>query len=228
MPLSRPCRSLVTCVLLLCAVALSACGGGAGAGAGADGGGDHRQGNHGSAVAGAGAGVDRAFAAAMIPHHESAVEMARIARERAQSGFVRGLAADIIRTQQAEIETLRRIDAQLERDGVAIGDLGVPDHMQGMDDDPADLRDAEPFDRAFVDMMIPHHQGAIAMAQAELARGENPELKALAQAIIGAQQREIDAMNDFREREYGSALPQEHPRTHGDSDGDHSQAHPVE
>ena len=50
------------------------------------------------------------------------------------------------------------------------------------------------FDRAFLQMMTAHHQGAIQMAQTELADGQNPEAKALAQKIITAQQGEITQM----------------------------------
>jgi uncharacterized protein (DUF305 family) len=49
-------------------------------------------------------------------------------------------------------------------------------------------------DRDFVAMMVPHHQGAIAMAQAELRYGHNEQLKRMAQEIIITQQQEIGAM----------------------------------
>jgi uncharacterized protein (DUF305 family) len=144
----------------------------------------------------AGNGVDRAFVADMIPHHESAVEMAKIARKRGESEFVKDLADDIVRTQTAEIRTLRTEDEQLDIAGVEKGDLGVEEHMKGMEDDPAELRSAEPFDEAFLEMMITHHEGAIEMARAELEKGGDAELKALAQDIIDAQQREIDEMRE--------------------------------
>ncbi len=151
-------------------------------------------GGDGDSAASGDGGVDRAFVADMVPHHESAVEMAEIAQQRGKSAFVRKLAADIIRTQQAEIATLRSEDEALASTGVKPGSLGVPAHMMGMDDDPAALRTADPFDRAFIEMMIPHHEGAIEMAKAEIAKGSDPELKSLAQQIIDAQQREIDQM----------------------------------
>lgn len=149
-----------------------------------------------SSESGGGNGTDRAFVAEMIPHHESAVEMAEIAQQRGESQFVKQLADDIIRTQTEEISTLRREDEALEAAGVKRGSLGVPEHAMGMDDDPAELKTAKPFDKAFLEMMIPHHRGAIEMAKAEQAKGQDPELKALAQEIITAQEREI---NDMRE-----------------------------
>lgn len=50
-------------------------------------------------------------------------------------------------------------------------------------------------DHDFMAMMIPHHQAAIDMARTELRYGKNPKLRAMAQAIIKAQQAEIDQMN---------------------------------
>ena len=138
--------------------------------------------------------TDRAFAAEMVPHHESAVDMAEIALERGESPFVKRLAADIVRTQKAEIETLRREDAELADAGVQKGKLGVPGHMMGMDGDTAMLKTAEPFDAAFIEMMIPHHEGALVMAEAQLEKGSDPELQTLAREIMAAQKREIADM----------------------------------
>jgi uncharacterized protein (DUF305 family) len=142
----------------------------------------------------AGNPTDRAFVAEMVPHHEMAVEMAEIGIRRAESPFVEQLAADIVRTQTAEIATLRREDAQLADAGVKKGALALPNDMKGMGGDAKRLRTATPFDAPFLEMMVPHHQGAIEMAKAELAEGADPELKALALDIIDAQQREIDGM----------------------------------
>ena len=49
-------------------------------------------------------------------------------------------------------------------------------------------------DRDFAAMMIPHHQGAMDMAVAELRYGTNPQLRRIAQEIIVDQQQEIAAM----------------------------------
>jgi len=152
-----------------------------------------------------GNGIDVAFVEDMVPHHQSAVEMAEIARERGQSAFVKTLADDIIKAQNSEITVMNTAQDDLE--GVRKGTLGVPAHQMGMDTDTAMLRTADPFDKAFIDMMVPHHQGAIRMARAEQAKGRSPTLKKLAGEIVSAQAREIRAMNGHREERFGAPSP---------------------
>ncbi len=57
--------------------------------------------------------------------------------------------------------------------------------------------EGDAFDKAFLDMMIPHHQGAIDMAELVLQHAKHEELKDLARAIISAQQTEIDMMRQW-------------------------------
>ena len=155
-----------------------------------------------SAAEAAGNPTDRAFVAEMVPHHRSAVEMADVAKMEATSSFVKQLAADITKSQNAEIEQMQRVDAKLAKAGIKKGDLGMDSHMMGMEMSADELRGAKPFDAKFIELMVPHHEGAIAMARAELAKGANPELKKLAQDIIAAQQREVKEM-----RAHGKGTP---------------------
>lgn len=60
-------------------------------------------------------------------------------------------------------------------------------------------------DAHFIEQMIPHHEGAIAMAQVALERSERPEIASLAQGIIDAQTKEIDDMKAWYEEWYGGA-----------------------
>ncbi|MGN6666392.1 MAG: CopM family metallochaperone [Trinickia sp.] len=58
-------------------------------------------------------------------------------------------------------------------------------------------------DDDFVSHMIPHHQGAVDMAQVEVKYGKDPQLKRLAQQIIASQRREIDFMKKWQEKHGG-------------------------
>ena len=61
------------------------------------------------------------------------------------------------------------------------------------------------FDLMFIDMMTPHHEGAIAMSEVALERAEHPELSTLAQQIIDSQRAEIEQMQAWREEWYPDA-----------------------
>ncbi len=55
------------------------------------------------------------------------------------------------------------------------------------------------FDRAFIEMMIPHHEGAIEMARAAQQSAGHQEIKDMAEDIISAQQSEIDMMRGWQQ-----------------------------
>ena len=154
--------------------------------------------------------TDGAFIAEMVPHHESAIEMAEIALERGEHTEIQELAGNIIASQGAEIGQLetaheRLFDAPLGE--VDHGSLGLSEADSGMSHDASALESAEPFDQEFIDMMIPHHQGAIRMARIELESGQDEDLKNLAQEIIDAQSAEIEEMNAWREQWFGAESP---------------------
>jgi uncharacterized protein (DUF305 family) len=166
--------------------------------------------DNGSSDAASAEHTDGAFIAEMVPHHETAIEMAEIARTRAEHPETKQLASEIIATQSEEIAQLEQAHRRLfdaELGGVVHGTLGLSEEESGMAHDAAALENASPFDQEFIDMMIPHHQGAIRMARIEVERGQDPELKDLATAIIDAQSAEIEEMNTWREQWYGGPSP---------------------
>jgi uncharacterized protein (DUF305 family) len=67
-----------------------------------------------------------------------------------------------------------------------------------------ELRRAQPFDRAFIYAMIPHHEAAVQMARDARERAGRPELRALAGENIRAQEREIRRRRGWRTAWYGS------------------------
>ncbi len=141
--------------------------------------------------------TDGAFITEMIPHHESAIEMARIAQQRAEHPQIKQLADDIVAAQDAEIADMNDMHQRMFGEpamGADHGSLGLDDHMKGMSANMASLETAKPFDEAFIDEMVPHHQGAIRMAQVELAEGQDQETRDLAQSVIDAQSQEIEQM----------------------------------
>jgi uncharacterized protein (DUF305 family) len=72
-------------------------------------------------------------------------------------------------------------------------DRTMAESMSRMDKDMSIAHTGDP-DRDFAAMMIPHHQGAIDMAKAELQFGRDPVLRRLAEGIIVEQQQEIELM----------------------------------
>lgn len=154
---------------------------------------------------------DRRFIDMMVPHHEAAIAMAEIARSRATRSELQALADEIIEAQSAEIDQLRTwraswfaspetppMEAMPMLPGVRMGgELMIGDRMD-MRDDVEQLRSAEPFDQAFIDAMIQHHQSAIDAARSALRRSSRAEILRLAEAIIEAQSREIDQLREWR------------------------------
>lgn len=139
---------------------------------------------------------DETFLAAMIEHHEGAVDMAEIALERAEQEELRQMAQEVIDAQEAEIDQMR---AWLDEwyDG-GHDDHGITHEEMGMDMDMDEFREAEPFDLAFIDEMIVHHEGAIDMARVILETTERDELREMAEEIIEVQETEIRQMHEWR------------------------------
>jgi uncharacterized protein (DUF305 family) len=206
-------------LLLAVAFILAACGGAGGGQQGSGSGGgeagmDHSNMDHGSMGMGSGEMArqmvmengkysDRAFIDAMVPHHQGAIAMAEVALKNAEHEEIKELSRNIVSTQQSEIEELKSIKQE------EFGTSNVPMEMSqeqmrdmGMMMNPQQLANQKPFDEAFIDAMIPHHQSAIEMAQVALENSDNPKIKELAQNIISAQQREIEQMTQWRQQWY--------------------------
>jgi uncharacterized protein (DUF305 family) len=140
---------------------------------------------------------DALFIDSMIMHHEGALTMARQALEAAERSEIRQLAEAIISAQQNEIDQMRSWRAAWYPDLAPTAGMGMEMGPMTVADGPA------PFDRRFIEAMIPHHEGAIAMARDALQRAERQEIRDLAQSIIAAQEAEIAQMRTWLKEWYG-------------------------
>ena len=167
--------------------------------------------------------VDITFAQRMIPHHQQAIEMAKMATDRAQRAEVKSLAEQIRTAQGPEITQLIDFLAAWGAEAPAPGSMsggttgtddsgmaGTPGMngtaMPGMNGTamPGMMTDAQMqelrnttgtmFDTMFLQMMIEHHRSAVTEAQQEVDNGSNPQAKQLATKIVADQNAEIDRM----------------------------------
>lgn len=153
--------------------------------------------------------ADVTFAKDMIPHHAQAVEMAGLATSTSTDAEIKTLAADITAGQQPEIRTLTgwligwQETVPSTKSGQMNMDMGsgaMPGMMSSAEMAKLEKATGAEFDKMWVEMMTKHHQGAIQMAQAELANGQNTEVKALANQVITAQTAEIAKMATISKR----------------------------
>ncbi len=146
---------------------------------------------------------DERFIDAMVPHHEGAVQMARVALENAEHPQIEQLAESIVSSQEAEIEEMRSIKKK-EFGTSKVHMKMSPEQTKGMGMmmEPGKLADKKPFDKAFIDAMIPHHRSAIDMANVALEDSENPEIRKISRSIVDAQEREIGRMRGWRNEWY--------------------------
>ncbi len=130
--------------------------------------------------------MDRHFIKMMIPHHQMAVAMADIELTRGTNADIKAMATQIKTSQTAEIEQLASWYVQW---------FGDEPKMQSMDMSMIqELQSRSDVDRTFVELMIPHHQQAIAMARMEVVEGGHSELLGFAQKTITEQGQEVQQM----------------------------------
>ncbi|PJJ59509.1 DUF305 domain-containing protein [Hymenobacter chitinivorans] len=157
--------------------------------------------------------TDRDFALMMMAHHKGAVEMSALELKEGTDATLRAMAEKISADQQQEILVLQEAATRLD---------AAPANYKPTD--PADpftrqlkasmdgmmLNLGEPsgsVDQDYAALMIPHHQSAVAMAQAELTHGQDSKLKQLAQQIISAQEQEIKQFKVWQVKHAGQIKP---------------------
>lgn len=154
--------------------------------------------------------IDRHFIEQMIPHHDGAIAMATLALKEATRSEVKALAEAVIRDQNKEIGDMRdwykdwfQTEVPKRSSSRMGGGMmsGSGMHMGGQEDMQT-LGNANDFDKAFIEAMIPHHQLAVMMAQMLRSGTNRPEMLSLANNIIESQSKEIQEMQSWYESWY--------------------------
>jgi uncharacterized protein (DUF305 family) len=138
---------------------------------------------------------DITFMAMMVPHHESGIEMAELAKTKASSDRIRGLAARIHQVQTRQVADLtawlKRHHAEPMKPPSAVR------KMSQQDLEMLRMAKGHLFDAMFLIMMRHHHAQAVAEAEDELHHGRDELAVQMAQMIKSGQTQEIATMNEM-------------------------------
>jgi len=141
---------------------------------------------------------DAQFIDSMIEHHTGAITMAKQAQLESQRPEIKQLAETIIRDQQKEIDQMKAWREQWYPGLPPTGGMGM-----SMGDMEVGGDASQPFDQRFITAMVAHHNGAIEMARDAQTKAEHPELKQLAEAIIKAQEAEVQQLQAWGSQWFG-------------------------
>ncbi|UER55993.1 DUF305 domain-containing protein [Kineosporiaceae bacterium SCSIO 59966] len=172
--------------------------------------------------------VEAGFARDMSTHHAQAVQMSVLVRERTQDPEVATLALDILLTQQQQIGQMyawldrwnlprassrpamawmEDSPAMTSMDGsMPTGQSTMPGMASNEGLDRLRAAAGEEADRLFLQLMIPHHQAGVAMAEVAAAQAADDDVRRLAQTIVDSQSAEIGLLRDMLDA-HGGPLP---------------------
>jgi uncharacterized protein (DUF305 family) len=161
-----------------------------------------------SKPASAEAPYDLRYLDSMIEHHQGAIDMAQMAQSKAQHSELKVLAASMITTQQRELAQMKQWRgewyagkpqaASQRMSSVTKSVSGTVTSMPSTNMDHMQSASGNAFDLMFINMMIPHHQEAVTMANEASQRAEHKDLKSLSKNISSAQSAEIKTMRSWQ------------------------------
>ncbi|WP_187365251.1 DUF305 domain-containing protein [Cellulosimicrobium cellulans] len=161
--------------------------------------------------------VDAGFARDMQAHHAQAVDLAVLVRDRSTDEEVRTVALDILLTQQNQIGQMAGwlstwglpaaasdppmawMTGSEHGHGAAAADgyAAMPGWVSRADLARLTAATGVEADRLFLQLMIPHHQGGVEMAEYAVEHAQRPQVVALARNIVTSQERELTALQDM-------------------------------
>ena len=163
----------------------------------------HADGHHtASSPNAAGQPYDLQFLDSMIHHHEGAVSMSEMVLRRSENDELKAFARKVIDDQTKEIAQMKQWREAWFAGKPAAVNMELPGMKESMmtpeHENMMEAASGRAFDDHFVEMMVPHHDGAVKMSRELLQKGERAELKQLAEQIIKAQNAEIEQMRAWQ------------------------------
>src|SRR3989344_4104249 len=137
--------------------------------------------------------IDEHFIEQMIPHHDGAIAMAKLALQKAKRSEMQGWYKNWFGGDVKTGNAYSMMGGMMSSGGM---------HMVGNQQDTQTLENATDFDKAFIEGMIPHHQLAIIMAQMLKSGTNRPEMLTLANNITESQSKEIEEMQSWYKNWY--------------------------
>ena len=183
-------------------IALSGCSTGTGADGGSMPGMDHGSSAMSTAqrpsIDGEHNAADTMFAQMMLPHHSQAVEMSDIMLAKpGMDAKIIALSKDIKAAQAPEITTMTNFLNSWGEPTTMTGDHAMAGMMTSADLDKLKAAEGTDAARMFLTQMTAHHEGALQMAQTEVANGKNSDAVSLAKTIVSSQEAEINDMKEL-------------------------------
>jgi uncharacterized protein (DUF305 family) len=158
------------------------------------------------------ADYDLRFIDGMSVHHQGAVNMAQDVLKQSKRPEMKKLATSIIAAQKREINQMKewRKTWYAKASSTPMAYHAQMGHMMAMTPEQMqnmmmtmDLGAADDqFDLRFINAMIPHHEGALVMAEDALKKSKRPEMQKLSQEILTSQKQEIEQMKEWRKTWY--------------------------
>ena len=149
---------------------------------------------------------DLQFIDTMSEHHRGAIEMAEMALKKSENADVKKFAQKIIDDQKKENAQMKEWRDKWYAGASPAKNMEMPGMsdsmkmMMGEDMKKMEAASGKDFDLHFLDMMTPHHAGAVEMAKEALSKAEHPEIKTLAEGVIKAQDAEIKMMSEWKSK----------------------------
>ncbi|CAA9565171.1 MAG: hypothetical protein AVDCRST_MAG70-1978 [uncultured Thermomicrobiales bacterium] len=170
---------------------------------------------------------DQIYIDMMVPHHVSVIALAEAALPRLADPRLKEIARAVITTQGEEIDELRGLRQEFygAPDPTLTGDALMAEMARTMPTahglmvtgNGVDLMDSHALvaafcsvpdaDRAFIELVIPHHESAISASEAALGQANHPEIRDVAARVIAAQRAETEILAAILLELSGGATP---------------------